>query len=319
MKNQNRNRMTFFGALALLLALAVSSAAAEDAPPPSFDADVPFTIADSNWVPLYDQLDPSFQKELDAVLKANPEWNKLVRAKKLAVGVVDLSDPAGPRFARVNGNTMMYAASLPKVAILLAAYESIDRGLIALTPEVAEDMDQMIRVSSNAAATRMIERVGFDTIEEVLRSPEYELYDPERGGGLWVGKMYAKTGGRHPDPILGLSHAATVTQVCRLYYMLAYGRIISPDRSRQILAHLADPGVHHKFVHMIEERAPLARIFRKSGTWKQWHSDSVLVLGVQWRRYILVGMVESENGEQILRDLLPVVEDLMAPEPPDTR
>jgi len=143
--------------------------------------------------------------------------------------------------------------------------------------------------------------------------PRYKLYDMEKGGGLWVGKRYSKAGKRIPDPISGISHCASATQVCRFYYLLASGKIISPQRSRQMLGDLSAPGVYHKFVKELEGHVPLDRIYRKSGTWKTYHSDSVLVWGEEWRRYILVALVESGRGEQILRDLVPMVESLLKP------
>jgi len=212
----------------------------------------------------------------------------------MAVGIVDLSDSKNPRFARVNGRVMMYAASLPKIAILLSAYACFDDGSLEETPEIHQDMADMIRTSSNAAATRMIDRIGFDKIESVLTDPRYKLYDTEKGGGLWVGKRYAKEGERIPDPIAGLSHGATVTQICRFYYLLATGQIINPERSRQMLEDLSDPGIHHKFVNILENNVSLERVFRKSGTWKTYHC-------------------ESNVGEKILRDIVPLVEDLLRP------
>jgi len=80
-----------------------------------------------------------------------------------------------------------------------------------------------------------------------------------------------------------------------------------------MLSDLADPGLHHKFVSQIDRRAPDAQVYRKSGSWRQWHSDAIMVHGSQWRNYILVGLIESPNGEQILRSVLPAVEDLMMP------
>jgi hypothetical protein len=54
-----------------------------------------------------------------------------------------------------------------------------------------------------------------------------------------------------------------------------------------------------------------AKIYRKSGTWRQWHSDSALVRDPDWRNYILVALVESPNGEAILRNLVPMIEDIL--------
>jgi beta-lactamase class A len=146
-----------------------------------------------------------------------------------------------------------------------------------------------------------------------MRDPQFGFYDEATGGGLWVGKRYASSGPRRGDPLYNISHGATVTQVSRFYYQLAEGHLINAERSAQMLEDLSDPGIHHKFVAAIEKRAPLAKIFRKSGTWKDWHADSVLVQGPDWRNYILVGLVESPDGESILRELLPAVEEILHP------
>ena len=54
----------------------------------------------------------------------------------MAISLVDLSDLGNAEFADVNGNEMMYAASLPKIAILLAAMDAIEKGELQETPEV---------------------------------------------------------------------------------------------------------------------------------------------------------------------------------------
>jgi beta-lactamase class A len=169
----------------------------------------------------------------------------------------------------------------------------------------------MISQSDNGAATRMIDRLGFKKIEQVLRNPRYELYDPNFGGGLWVGKRYAKGGRRYPDPVLGTSHGATVSQVCRFYYLLAFGKLVNPKRSSEMLDILAGPEIHHKFVYSLERLVPDATVFRKSGSWRKWHSDSVLVWGPVWRRYIVAALIEDADGEQILRKLIPEIETVL--------
>jgi beta-lactamase class A len=115
-------------------------------------------------------------------------------------------------------------------------------------------------------------------------------------------------------------HAATANQVGRFYYRLAYGRLISPEGSRQMLRILAFPDLHDKFVRALEPTVPPERLYRKSGQWQVFHADSILVWGEPaWRRYILVGLVEHPQGEEILTELVPVAEDLLRPGNHETR
>lgn len=274
--------------------------------------DLPIVVAEEKWRPLYDRVDTTLQKRLEARLGTDPAWKQLIGAKKMAVGLVDLSRPDSALFARINGRTMMYAASLPKIAIMLAVVQAFEDGALQETPEIVEDLNNTMRVSSNRGATRLYNLVGAERIQKILTDPRYRLYDKDRGGGLWVGKPYSSQEAvRRRDPLNGLIHSATVTQVCRFYYMLATGRLINPERSRQMLSYMVAPGVHHKFVHTLDDLAPKAHIYRKSGTWRRWHADSVLVWGPEWRRYILVGLIEDERGSKILEELVPAVEEVL--------
>ena len=275
------------------------------------ESNLPFSIPDEKIFPLRQLVDKDLQKKLESTLKKNKKWIKLVKKKKMAVGLVDISDPYHVKFARVNGSEMMYAASLPKLAVLLAAAQALEDSSLEETQQILDDMHSMISQSDNKAATRLIDLMGYVKIESTLTDPKYELYDPEYGGGLWVGKRYAKRGKRYPDPIMGLSHGASVTQVCRFYYLLAMGKLVNHQRSEQMLTMLADPELHHKFVNSLDYLAPKAKLYRKSGTWKQWHSDSILVWGPVWRRYILAALIEDKNGEHILRELVPTIENVL--------
>ena len=271
--------------------------------------ELPLSIPNDQIKPLRSLLDNKLQMSLENQILKNPRWKKLIDSKLMSVGVVDLRDPKNVKFARINGNHMMYAASLPKIAILLAAMDAIEKGTLKETAEVKKDMRLMISKSDNQASTRMIDRVGYDQIESVMTDPKYEFYDEETGGGLWVGKRYGGGGSTNREPLKNLSHAATVTQVCRFYYLLANGKLVSRERSSQMLDLLENPALHHKFVNTLNILAPDARIFRKSGSWRNYHSDSALVWGIDKnRRYILVALVEDPAGEQIIRNMVRPVE-----------
>ncbi|MDC6383855.1 hypothetical protein D2V93_15795 [Flagellimonas taeanensis] len=273
---------------------------------------LPLKIGNENIKPLTRLVDNSLQANLEEEILSNEIWSQLISQKKMAIGIVDLSDPERVRFARLNGNYMMYAASLPKIAILLSAMDAIEKGELTETPEVKKDMRLMISKSDNAASTRMIDRIGYAKIESVMTDPNYEFYDENSGGGLWVGKRYGGGGDTNREPLKQLSHAASVTQVCRFYYLLANGKLVNEKRSKQMLSIMENPELHHKFVNTLDMIAPTARLFRKSGSWKTYHSDSILVWGKESnRRYILVALVDDPDGEQIIRNLVKPVEKVL--------
>jgi beta-lactamase class A len=273
--------------------------------------ELPMHMADAKIKSLEDSMNKDLQKGLEKELLSNPLWSKLIKQKKMAVGVVDLSNPNQVKYARVNGNYMMYAASLPKIAILLTVMDAIEKGEIKETEDIKKDMRLMISKSDNQASTRLIDLVGYKRIEGVMTNPRYQFYNKKFGGGLWVGKRYGKGGKTNREPLKNLSHAASVNQVCKYYYMLAYGKLVNEKRSKEMLDIFEHPELHHKFVNTLDRIAPDARLFRKSGSWETYHSDSVLVWGDPSRRYILVALIDDPNGEQIIRNLVVPVEKIL--------
>jgi beta-lactamase class A len=246
--------------------------------------------------------DPGLQKGLEDCL-TSLRLQKAVVEKSLSVALMDITDPPSPRMAYANPNEMMYAASLPKIAILLGAFERIFRGEMELNDKTWDELQQMIRYSSNEAATHLLQRVGKDFLANLLQSPRYRLYDPGRNGGLWVGKDYSVSPAWKRDPLHNLSHGATALQVARFYYLLETGGLVSPGFSRLMKAILGNPAINHKFVKGLRETHPDARIFRKSGTWKEFHSDSGIIEHEGYR-YIAVALTRSPDGGKWLSDLI---------------
>jgi len=234
-------------------------------------------------------------------------------AGRLAVVVADITDLDAPRVASINGDEMMYAASLPKIAILLGAFDKSHRQGVPIPPDVAADVEDMIRYSGNTSATRVLAWVGREELLELLQSPGLRLYDPAHNGGLWVGKDYASRNAFHRDPLHNLSHGATAMQVARFFYLLETGQLVDRERSLQMKAILGDPGIHHKFVEGLEAR-PGARIFRKSGTWKRFHADGALVES-GGHTLILVALAEDPRGGEWLSSLAVPLHDLVVGSP----
>ncbi len=79
--------------------------------------------------PSYPDLANSIDNNLQSNLKKSLHrlgLSKPAKNKKLALTLVDITDEDNPKVAAVNGTEMMYAASLPKIAILLGAFEKIE-------------------------------------------------------------------------------------------------------------------------------------------------------------------------------------------------
>jgi len=263
--------------------------------------------------PLRGSQDLRLQVHLETRIK-HLKLDAPVRRGQLAVALVDVTDPQHPSLAQVNGDEMMYAASLPKIAILLAVFEQIHEGRLELNDENRQLMTNMIRYSSNTAATELIQRVGRNYINKLLTSPKYRLYDERYNGGLWVGKEYAKGVAYKRDPLHNLSHGATAFQVARFYYLLETGQLVSPALSLEMKQILGDPGIRHKFVKGLMETSPEAQIYRKSGSWRDWHADSAIVEHAG-RTYIAVALAQSPAGGRWLKDLITELDAIILQQP----
>ncbi len=255
--------------------------------------------------------DPGLQAALERVL-ARPPFRRLAREGRISVALVDLVDPDQLRYAGFLDRAMRYAASLPKLAILLGAFEEIVSGRLQYTPGMRARLAEMIRYSSNPAATETLRLIGFERLAAILQDPRFRFYDPGRGGGLWVGKDYGGgLGYGRRDPLYGFSHGATAEQAARFLVMMERGELISPWASAEIKELLSRPGICHKFVKGLAS-VPGVTIYRKSGTWKDWHCDAALVEHPDGRRYVAVALVEDRDGGRLLEELIRRLDGLIA-------
>jgi beta-lactamase class A len=271
---------------------------------------------------LWNSSDSEFQAAVDVALHKEFKVKTLtaVEQKKVGIVVVDITDLHNPKVAAYNPDVMMYAASLPKIAILLGALVMIERGEMELNEELRSSMTRMIRNSSNQDATAVLEAVGFENLAEILQSEQYKLYDPAHNGGLWVGRPYSKGPTWKRDPLHGISHGATAMQVARFYYLGVTGRLVSESLLAEARNIMSRPAIKHKFVKGLKQANQDARVFRKSGTWRQFHSDSGIIVDDEaGYRYILVTLADHPKGAEGLARLASAVDDAVKRMHPDKK
>jgi len=249
--------------------------------------------------------DPALRAKLegiDAALRARHGMS----TNDAAVGVLDLQRL---RLAMLHPDRMEYAASVPKIGILLAWFQLRPESTTNLDAATRHELGLMIKASSNEAASRFSRELGLRQIQQVLDS--YHFYDAQHGGGLWMGKHYGRGDERIGDPIGNNSHAATVRQLLRFYLMLEQGKLVSPQASQRMHDIFASPDISHdniKFVKGLAGRD--VTLLRKWGTWEDWRHDTAIITGPN-RHYILVALTHHPKGDEYLVELAPAVDDVM--------
>ena len=251
-------------------------------------------------------IDRALQQRLDEIDASLREKHGMT-SEHAAVGVLDLRRP---RVAMIHPDRIEYAASVPKIGILLAYFALHPEAATALDAETEHELGLMAKASSNEMAAKHSRAMGLREIQQVLNA--HGFYDASRGGGLWVGKHYGPNSERIGDPVADHSHAATVRQLLRFYWLLDQERLISPAASRKMRAIFLSPAIphdDHKFVRALAGRDVV--ILRKWGSWQDYLHDTALVEGPD-RKYVLVALTHHAAGDAYLEELARAVDDVMA-------
>jgi beta-lactamase class A len=247
--------------------------------------------------------DPGLQAQIESI-DGRLRTRYGMTAEQTAVGVLDLRTL---RLALVRPDRIEYAASVPKIAILLAWFQRHPDAATNLDPQTKHELGLMIRRSDNEIAAKFSQQLGLKEIQHVLDS--YGFYDAAHGGGLWIGKHYSKATERYLDPVGGHSHAATVRQLLRFYLLLEQGRLVSPAASRTMREIFASPDIaplDDRFVKGLAGRD--VQILRKSGWWETWSHDTAIVTERD-RHYIVVALTHHPKGDAYLEEFAAAVDD----------
>ncbi len=250
-------------------------------------------------------VNPSLQTQLEKIdggLRAKFGMT----TEQTSVGLLELNTL---RLAMIHPDRGEYAASVPKIGILLAYFQQHAEATTNLDVRTRHELGLMAKASDNEMAAKFSSELGLKQIQTVLNS--YQFYDTNHGGGIWVGKHYGKSNERYGDPVGDNSHAATVRQLLRYFLMLEQGKLVSPAASRTMREIFASSEIPHddiKFVKGLSGRE--VQIIRKWGSWEDWLHDTAVVTG-GGRHYILVALTKHPKGDEYLVEIARVVDDLI--------
>ncbi len=199
---------------------------------------------------------------------------------------VEIEEPDGTALASTNAGEQVEAASLYKLAIMVEAYRQRDVGMLTFddevvlqdyhfaeggdifseeevgtTTDVATLLDSMITVSSNVAATALLEYVGTDNVNETmaslgLTSTEIRWYPgPTGAASEWSRALLGVRPDLRADEALNVTSAA---DVAALFRMLLAGEVVSAEASAEMLDLLARQQVNDRLPAYLPEGTVVA-------------------------------------------------------------
>lgn len=105
---------------------------------------------------------PVYSQELQAIVDeaAKIAIGKGLSAERLSISLVDVSNSKAHSFAGYQNQTLRFPASVAKLFWMTAFYSAIEKGKITQKESAfTSDLEQMIRVSNNDAASRILDKV----------------------------------------------------------------------------------------------------------------------------------------------------------------
>ena len=95
-----------------------------------------------------------------------------------------------------------------------------------------------------------------------------------------------------------------------------FDELVSPEQSQMMREAMSEPGIKHKFVKGLDGHDDL-QLYRKSGTWRDFHADSMLV-EMDGQAYVMVALARSKAGGATWMESLAEPLHRLATSPPAT-
>lgn len=272
----------------------------------------------------------TLQQRVDRAVAATlaREWKPPLAAHELAVTVVDLGRPEAPEFASNRGSEVIYPASVIKLFYLAAAHRWMEDGKIQDTPELRRAMRDMIVESYNEATHYVIDVLTGTTSGPELSEPELKQWWERRNAvNQWIATLGYPASvnaskkpwgegpyGRETQAIRTFnpkSNQLTTEATARIVTEIALGRMVSRERSRQMLelmsrdftAPTKDPEDQAHGYSGIALK-PGMKLWSKCGLTSQTRHDAALVELPDGHRWVIVTFTTNHSEE---RNLIPSV------------
>jgi len=105
---------------------------------------------------------PVYSQELQGIVDEAVKiaTSKGLPADKLSISLFDVSNPQNHSFAGYQNQTLRFPASVAKLFWMAAFYSAIEKGMITQKESgFKNDLEQMIRISNNDAASRILDKL----------------------------------------------------------------------------------------------------------------------------------------------------------------
>lgn len=264
---------------------------------------------------------PELQAFLDRTVEERLSQDAALRRQQLRIALIDLRPDGPPRFAHIEGSTLVYPASVVKFVYLMAAYRWQEDQQLEIDPKLDSLLTQMIYASSNQATRQVVARLTETEPGPALPPDEYAEFVERR---LSVKRWLRSLGIRdlhtvHPTydgpdlfgrdvqflkdadveggiarPGTGFVNrqAMTALDTARLLALLATDRALTPDDSKTVRRRMKrdvarQPYLRRRIAGGVHERSDV-EVYSKTGSWGPIFADAGIVRHRDERDLVLV-------------------------------
>jgi hypothetical protein len=253
---------------------------------------------------------------------------KGLKPDELAVTLIDMRDPNNLRQANYRGEEKIYPASVSKMFYLGAVHRWLQDGKLKDSPELQQAVREMIVDSWNEPTQYIVDLLTGTTSGPALPAKEMKKWADKRNA---VNRFYAGLGYRNINVnqktfceasygrekiFRGANgenrNKLTTNATARLLSEIALGRLVSPERSAQMMELMkrdqyakGDPDDQARgFTGLALKDAPGLKLWSKAGWTSETRHDAAYIETPDGLRFVLVTFTVNHANE---RGIIPAV------------